>query len=93
MLFFGISYRARLTIGTGFIDAANVCNSIAHALGLLMCQRFGVSAETVESILAAIEEIKCVVCTVYVNSKDCIVSTILLKCQEYCQGNEDASAG
>ena len=47
VLFYDISHQTRITAGLGCIDAANCYGSVAHALGSLVLQAFGVPEEAV----------------------------------------------
>ena len=58
VLLFDISRQGRTTMGLASIDAANCYDSIAHAIGSLICQSLGVPLEAVESMLSAIQDMK-----------------------------------
>ena len=93
VLIFDISRQGRITMGLASIDAANCYDSIAHAIGSLVCQSLGVPLEAVQSMLSAIQNMKFFLRTAYGDSKNCVGSTVSVKFQGYCQGSGAAPAG
>ena len=45
-------------MGLASIDAANCYDSIAHAIGSLICQSLGVPLKAVESMMSVIQDMK-----------------------------------
>ena len=93
VLFYDISRQTRTTAGLGCVDAANCYDSVAHAIGSLIPQAFGVPEEAVESMLTAIEEMKYFLRTAYGDSTEFAGSKIEIKFQGLCQGSGAAPAG
>ena len=82
-----------MVTGLSLIDAANCYDSISHAIASLVFQAFGVPTEAIESMLTAIEEMKCFLRTAYGDSTGFAGSKIEVKFQGSCQGNGAAPAG
>ena len=93
ILIYDISRQGRISMGMASVDAANCYDSIAHAIGSLVCQSFGVPVEAAESMLSAIQDMKFFLRTAYGDSKNCVGSTVQVKFQGYCQGSGAAPAG
>ena len=65
-------------------DTANCYGSVAHAIASLVCQVFGVPAETVHSMLTAIEDMKYYLRTIYGHSKNFRGHVNAVKLQGLC---------
>ena len=80
-LFYDIVRVLKVPAAIILVNTADCHNIIAHAIALLVFQSFGVPEGAVQSMLAAIEEIKCFLWTAYRDSKDFAGSTIEVKFQ------------
>ena len=79
-------------MGLASIDAANCYDSIAHAIGSLVCQSLGVPVEAVESMLSVNQDMKYFLRAAYGDPKNYMGSTVQVKFQGYYQGSGAALA-
>ncbi|KAL7552982.1 LOW QUALITY PROTEIN: hypothetical protein ACHAWF_016219, partial [Thalassiosira exigua] len=83
VLFFDIVRQLRVPASLGSVDAGNCYGSIAHAIGSLVNQAFGVPLSANEAMFKALEDMKFFLRTAFGDSKDFAGSTIEFKTQGY----------
>ena len=93
VLYYDIVRQSRLTAAIASVDASNCYDSIAHAIALLIFQACGVTLESIESMLDAIQNMKYFLRTAFGDSKNFRGSKVEVKFQGLCQGNGAAPAG
>ena len=93
VLFFDIARQTRRPAGVASVDAENCFDRVAHAMASLIFQAFGVSGQSVETMLGTIQEMKFFLRTAFGDSQEFSGSTMAMKTQGLCQGNGAAPAG
>jgi hypothetical protein len=86
-LFYDITRQARVPAAIALVDTSNCYDRIAHTMASLVFQAFGVPITAVESILAAIENMKFFLWTGFGDSTSFAGGGISIKTQGICQGN------
>ena len=92
-LLFDLARQSRRPAGVSSVDADNCYDRVSHAIASLVCQAFGVSENTVGSMLKTIQDMQFFLRTAFGDSADAAGSSIEIKTQGLCQGNGAAPAG
>lgn len=93
VLFFDIAHQTRRPVGVTLVDTENCYDRVARTMASLVLQAFGISGQSVETMLATIQDMKFFLRMAFGNSTEFASSTTMTKTQGLCQDNGATPAG
>ena len=93
VLFHDIAWQLRAPITLASIDASNCHDRVAHAIGSLVFQAFGVLVNVAVTMLHALYDMQFFLWTAFEDSETALGSTIYIKMKGLCQSNCVVLAG